>query len=105
MSDTNGGPREIIIHSASAHGSAEASISDTGPGISADKIRNVFDPFSTTKQNGIGIGIGPSIVRTIVEAHSGNLSAENGTDGDAIFRIRLSQSGSQGRFASRREAL
>jgi signal transduction histidine kinase len=87
MSDTNGVPREIIVRSASSRGFAEVSVSDTGPGISPDQIGNVFDPFFTTKQNGMGIGL--SIAQTIVEAHSGEIWAENQMDGGAVFRIRL----------------
>ena len=87
MSDTNGGPREIDIRTASVRGFAEVSVSDTGPGISPDKIGNVFDPFFTTKQNGMGIGL--SIARTIIEAHGGKIQAENRRDGGAVFRISL----------------
>ena len=87
MSDTNGGPREINIRTASVRGFAEVSVSDTGPGISPDKIGNVFDPFFTTKQNGMGIGL--SIARTIIEAHGGKIQAENRRDGGAMFRISL----------------
>jgi C4-dicarboxylate-specific signal transduction histidine kinase len=66
---------------------AELSVSDAGPGIAPDKIKEVFEPFFTTKENGMGMGL--SISRTIVEAHNGQLLAENGTSGGATFRIRL----------------
>jgi C4-dicarboxylate-specific signal transduction histidine kinase len=63
------------------------SVSDAGPGIPPDKLKKVFDPFFTTKSHGMGMGL--SIARTIVEAHNGQLTAENKPDGGAIFHIRL----------------
>jgi signal transduction histidine kinase len=67
--------------------SALVSISDSGPGIPAKKLNEVFDPFFTTKKQGMGIG--PSIARTIVQAHKGRIWAENQTDGGVVFRISL----------------
>jgi len=87
MADTNGSPREINVRSTSVRGFAEVSVSDTGPGISPDQITNVFDPFFTTKQNGMGIGL--SIVRTIVEAHGGKVWTESRLDPGAVFHISL----------------
>lgn len=52
------------------------SVSDTGPGISLDKIETVFDPFFTTKQ-GEGTGLGLSISQTLVQNSAGLISAEN----------------------------
>lgn len=68
-------------------GTAIISISDSGPGISADKLNQIFDPFFTTKQKGMGVGL--SIARTIVQAHKGRIWAENQTGGGAVFRIAL----------------
>jgi signal transduction histidine kinase len=62
-------------------------VSDVGPGIPADKLKQVFEPFFTTKPQGMGMGL--SIARTIVEAHRGQLSAENLAGRGAAFRIRL----------------
>ena len=66
--------------------SREVSISDAGPGI-PDKLKEVFEPFFTTKAQGMGIGL--SIARTIVEAHNGQIFAENQTGGGATFRVTL----------------
>ena len=67
--------------------SAVISISDSGPGIPADKLAQVFDPFFTTKAQGMGIGL--SIARTIILAHKGQIWAENQTGGGAAFHFTL----------------
>jgi signal transduction histidine kinase len=66
---------------------AEVSIADSGPGIPADKLQHIFDPFFTTKEGGMGMGL--AIVRTIVDAHGGRISAENQLGGGAVFRFSL----------------
>jgi signal transduction histidine kinase len=65
----------------------EISISDSGPGIPADKLAQVFDPFYTTKDKGMGIGL--SIARTIILAHKGRIWAENQSGGGAAFHFTL----------------
>jgi len=62
-------------------------IEDTGPGIPADILDRVFNPFFTTKDDGTGLGL--SIVHRIVEAHSGVITATNKPDGGAKFEIRI----------------
>jgi len=66
---------------------AEISVIDTGQGIPADRLKSVFDPFYTTKEHGMGMGL--SIARTIVESHGGSLVAEKRAGGGAVFRIHL----------------
>ena len=64
-------------------------VSDNGPGIEAETLRHIFDPFFTTKATGEGIGIGLSIVDNIVRDFGGKVSAQNGAEGGAIFRMEL----------------
>jgi signal transduction histidine kinase len=79
--------REISLTTNLSGASAEIRISDTGPGIAPGNLKNVFDPFFTTKSHGMGMGL--AIVRTIVEAHHGKISAANQPSGGALFTIRL----------------
>jgi len=64
----------------------EISVSDRGGGIPAGDLERIFDPFVTTKEHGIGLGL--SICRTIIAAHGGRLWAENSGEG-ATFRLTL----------------
>ena len=66
---------------------AEIRVADTGPGISPDIADQLFQPFITTKRDGMGVGL--SISRTIVEAHGGQIRAEGNADGGATFRFTL----------------
>jgi signal transduction histidine kinase len=63
------------------------SISDSGRGISADKIQAIFAPFHTTKPKGMGLGL--AICKSIIEAHGGKIWADNNSDGGAIFSLTL----------------
>ena len=58
---------------------ATVAIRDHGTGLNRDKLDKVFDPFYTTKPDGLGMGL--SICRSIIEAHGGHLWAENNADG------------------------
>jgi len=62
-------------------------VADTGPGISEDIAARLFQPFVTSKPNGMGIGL--SISRRIVEAHGGTLVAKRNAEGGATFRLEL----------------
>jgi len=92
MKDTPGGNRTISIRTSRVEDFAELSVSDRGPGIPDDRLKEVFQPFFTTKAEGMGMGL--SIARTIVEAHNGHLWVQNRDHGGASFRIKLPLSNS-----------
>jgi signal transduction histidine kinase/ABC-type uncharacterized transport system substrate-binding protein len=81
------GSRKIIVRTMRTSDCAEVAVSDNGPGIPPEKLKKVFEPFFTTKPGGMGIGL--SIVRTIIEAHNGQIVAENLAGGGAMFRVTL----------------
>jgi signal transduction histidine kinase len=62
-------------------------ITDDGPGIPVELVERVFDPFVTTKETGLGLGL--AICRRIVEAHGGTIRAANVPGGGADFLVRL----------------
>ena len=82
------GAGRISIHTALAGKSeAEVKVVDSGTGIPADKLKQVFDTFYTTKRTGTGLGL--SISRAIVETYGGRIWAENLAGGGAAFRFTL----------------
>jgi C4-dicarboxylate-specific signal transduction histidine kinase len=64
-------------------------VADDGPGIPAEHLPRIFNPFFTTKQPGEGRGLGLSVSHSIVGEHGGRLWAENLPDGGAMFTIDL----------------
>jgi signal transduction histidine kinase len=87
MKDTPKGNRITSIRTSRVENFAQLSVSDRGHGIPEGKLEAVFEPFFTSKAEGMGMGL--SIARTIIEAHHGLIWAENRDHGGATFRIRL----------------
>jgi PAS domain S-box-containing protein len=80
--------RRIIISTRSLNGaSAEVTVRDFGIGLPKDRPDKVFDHFFSTKQTGMGMGL--TIVRSIIETHGGKISAENAADRGARFFFHL----------------
>jgi signal transduction histidine kinase len=79
--------RRLAIATVGAGEFAEASVADSGPGVPPDKLKEIFAPFFSTKEHGMGMGL--SIAKTIIEAHGGQIWAENKPGGGAVFRVRL----------------
>jgi two-component system sensor kinase FixL len=81
--------RELAISTdvADGDGFARVSVADTGPGLSPEVADRLFQPFITTKSQGMGVGL--SISRTIIEAHGGRIWAESNANGGATFHFTL----------------
>ena len=65
----------------------ELAISDSGPGVARDMIDHLFEPFFSTKDRGMGLGL--SICRTIVESHGGRIEASKNSGSGLCFRFTL----------------
>ena len=68
-------------------GMALVTVADTGPGVPANFAAKLFQPFMTTKAQGMGVGL--SISRSIIEAHGGRIWAQDNTGGGAIFSFTV----------------
>lgn len=79
--------RRIVITTATVDGTVEVAVQDTGPGLDEQTRTELFTPFNTSKEEGMGVGL--SISRTIVEAHGGVIEAKPREGGGAIFRFTL----------------
>jgi two-component system sensor kinase FixL len=81
--------RDLTISTAvDSDGVAIISVGDTGEGISEEVAATLFQPFMTTKAEGMGVGL--SISRSIIESHGGRIWAETNPDGGgAIFKLTL----------------
>lgn len=81
--------RRRVTVRARADGAAgvEIAVADCGPGVPADAVTDVFEPFYTTKASGMGMGL--CVSRGIVEAHGGRLWVESGTESGATFRLTI----------------
>ena len=81
-------PVRTLIISTSADGDAiTVAIEDSGSGVSEDLAPQLFQPFVTSKESGMGIGL--SICRTIIEAHGGRIWFEPAAEGGTIFQFTL----------------
>lgn len=88
MSETTSGPRELTIATRAADANRLlVSVSDTGPGVAPEHAARLFEPFYTTKEHGMGMGL--SICRTIVSAHGGTLKLYANAPRGARFELML----------------
>ncbi len=77
----------VEVHSAGAR--VFILVKDTGPGIPEEVLKHLFEPFYTTKAQGVGLGLGLVISAQIVREFGGELSGTNSPDGGATFTIEL----------------
>jgi two-component system, LuxR family, sensor kinase FixL len=79
--------RRLMVRTSLQRDTIEISVSDNGRGIPTDSQPRLFEPFYTTRQNGLGLGL--SIARTIVESHDGRIWAEDGGGRGATLHVSL----------------
>jgi PAS domain S-box-containing protein len=72
-----------------------ASFQDDGPGIPAEVLPSIFDPFYTTKRPGRGTGLGLSICKAVMKEHNGSVEAANAPGGGAVFTVTLPMAGTK----------
>lgn len=87
MADTTGARRRVAVLSRYTEGSVEVSVRDAGIGLPPNVNGRLFEPFVTTKNGGMGIGL--TIARSIAEAHGGTVTAHNNPEGGATFTLTL----------------
>jgi two-component system sensor kinase FixL len=80
--------RELVVAtSRGPDNMIEISVSDTGAGIAPEIATQLFQPFITTKSQGMGVGL--SISRTIIESHGGSITQRPNPGGGTIFSFTL----------------
>jgi signal transduction histidine kinase len=88
MRNSPSGQRKIILRTAMLDSrTVNASVTDFGTGIDEGHIERLFEPFYTTKPEGLGVGL--SISQTIIKAHGGTMEAWNNREGGATFAFTL----------------
>ena len=89
MTEEPAGQRRVVVEAAANAGSVDIVVRDSGPGFPVQLDGRLFEPFVSTKTTGLGLGL--SIVRSIVLAHGGRISAQNASEGGAVFCVTLPQ--------------
>jgi PAS domain S-box-containing protein len=88
MTDNSPGDRRLTISTEFVDaGLVQVAVADRGSGFAPEKLGRIFEPFRTTKPNGLGLGL--PICRSIISAHGGRLWATNNTDRGATVRFTL----------------
>jgi signal transduction histidine kinase len=87
MSQVRDRARVLRVKSEAHEQAVQITISDSGPGIGQENVDQIFEPFFSTKAQGMGLGLW--ICRTIIENHNGQLTASSGADHGAVFLIAL----------------
>jgi two-component system sensor kinase FixL len=79
--------RDLTITTTRGGDRIEVRVADTGPGLAAEVRERLFQPFVTTKPDGMGVGL--SVCQTIIESHGGELRAEDGQHGGTVFHFSV----------------
>jgi PAS domain S-box-containing protein len=81
------GRRRLAVRACVGNGCIDIAVADTGPGIAAEHLERLFDPFFTTRPQGMGMGL--AICKTIAEAHGGRLVVASEPGRGATFTLSL----------------
>ena len=84
---SEGGAIMVVLESDSVAGQAILKVQDSGPGIPPELRDRIFEPFTTTKERGTGIGL--SLVLSVIEAHDGTIEVDSSPGTGTLFTIRL----------------
>lgn len=87
----------VTVKARSLAGAAEISVIDRGVGIQPDQMKSIFNPFFTTKPDGVGLGL--AIVAKIVDEHGGKIAVESEPGKGSLFRVLLPTQSAPGRPA------
>lgn len=88
-----GGAGNLAIALAASPGPYEIRFEDTGPGIEPDRIARIFEPFYTTKDDGVGMGL--AVCLRIITAHDGTIRPESRESGGVTMTVRLPRAESE----------
>ncbi|MFZ2828368.1 sensor histidine kinase, partial [Hydrogenophaga sp.] len=81
------GARRLTLTVSQADGQGELRVADSGPGIPTEVLPRLFEPFFSTREGGLGLGL--SLCDTLASGMGGSLSAANRPEGGAVFSLRL----------------
>ena len=105
MADCDMSERRLLIRTRAQNGGSAVTVSviDMGAGVPKEKMEQIFEPFVSTKEKGMGLGL--SVCRSIITAHHGKLWASNNADRGATFHFTLPVDVSQKVIADRRSLI
>lgn len=87
MTDVESGQRRLTVRTAPGKQGARLEVSDTGTGLDAAATDRIFEPFFSTKAEGVGMGL--AICRSIVETHGGTITAAGHPLRGSVFKVKL----------------
>ncbi|HET6372595.1 MAG TPA: ATP-binding protein, partial [Candidatus Polarisedimenticolia bacterium] len=85
----NGGPGRLTVRSDDDGSRVSVEISDTGPGIAPENLERIFNPFFTTKEVGLGTGLGLSLAYRTMQEHAGEITAKSRLGVGSTFTVTL----------------
>jgi two-component system NtrC family sensor kinase len=98
MSGSDRRDGELTVRLYGNDGEVRIEVGDTGPGIPPDALSHIFEPFFSTKANGVGLGL--AVVYGIVQRHGGQIEVESSAGQGTLFRVRLPRHGEGSGFGA-----